>query len=388
MRRRSIPEDGDATGDAEFVELDVKGLSGLFAAPGWLRDFGITSWLLLGMTLLLAGIVWLLSLTESIVMPVLTAGIVAAVSAPVVGWLQGRRVPRGVGSALLLLALVAIGAGVMLAILTGVGSESSHLSSHLHQAADKIAGWLHDLGVSSSKAQHAKQDVSDSLSKIVPALLGGVAHGIEKLSSLVFFLSLTALSLFFLLKDGPSIRAWTERNSGLPEPVAHVISQRTLQALRGYFAGVTAVACFNALVVSLGALALGVPDAGTIAVVTFVGAYIPYLGAWGAGAFSVVIALGGAGTGAAVGMIVVQLLANGILQQLIQPIAYGAALGIHPLAVLVVTIGAGSLFGAAGLILGAPVTSAIVRISADLSRARQREAEAGAGPVAPATAPG
>src|SRR4051794_7342106 len=131
MRRRSLPEDGDATGDAEFVELDVTGLSGLFAAPGWLRDFGITSWLLLGMTLLLVGVVWLLSLTESIVMPVLTAGIVAAVSAPLVGWLQGRRVPRGIGSALVLLALVAIGAGVMLAILTGVGSESSHLSSHL-----------------------------------------------------------------------------------------------------------------------------------------------------------------------------------------------------------------------------------------------------------------
>ena len=66
--------------------------------------------------------------------------------------------------------------------------------------------------------------------------------------------------------------------------------------------------------------------------------YIPYLGAWGAGAFSVLIALGGAGTDAAAGMIVVQLLANGILQQLVQPIAFGAALGIHPLAVLIVTI--------------------------------------------------
>jgi predicted PurR-regulated permease PerM len=104
--------------------------------------------------------------------------------------------------------------------------------------------------------------------------------------------------------------------------------------------------------------------------VTFVAAYIPYLGAWGAGAFSVLVALGGAGTDAAIGMIVVQLLANGILQQLIQPVAYGAALGIHPLAVLVVTIGGGALFGAAGLILAAPLTSAIVRISKDLSEAR------------------
>ena len=52
-----------------------------------------------------------------------------------------------------------------------------------------------------------------------------------------------------------------------------------------------------------------------------------------------------------------------------QPIAYGAALGLHPLAVPVVTIAGGALFGAVGLILAAPVTSAIVRISADLARA-------------------
>jgi predicted PurR-regulated permease PerM len=122
--------------------------------------------------------------------------------------------------------------------------------------------------------------------------------------------------------------------------------------------------------VGVAALVLGIPLAGTIAIVTFLGAYIPYLGAWGAGAFSVLVALGGAGTDAAAGMIVVQLLANGILQQLVQPIAYGAALGLHPLAVLVVTIAGGSLFGAAGLILAAPITSAVVRISADLSRPR------------------
>jgi predicted PurR-regulated permease PerM len=69
-------------------------------------------------------------------------------------------------------------------------------------------------------------------------------------------------------------------------------------------------------------------------------------------------------------MIIVQLLANGILQQLVQPFAMGAALGIHPLAVLIVTIAGGALFGAIGLILAAPLTSAITRISGDLARGR------------------
>jgi predicted PurR-regulated permease PerM len=207
---------------------------------------------------------------------------------------------------------------------------------------------------------------------------------VKRLSSLVFFLGLTALSLFFLLKDGPLIRRWAEGHMRVPSPVAHQINERVLQALRGYFLGVTLVAAFNAVLVGLGALILGVPLAGTIAAITFLGAYVPYLGAWGAGAFAVLIALGGAGTDAAIGMIVVQLLANGILQQMVQPIAYGATLGIHPLAVLIVTIAGGALFGAVGLILAAPLTSAATKIAADLSQKRasepppQPQAEAGA----------
>jgi predicted PurR-regulated permease PerM len=156
--------------------------------------------------------------------------------------------------------------------------------------------------------------------------------------------------------------------------VARTITDRTLQSLRGYFLGVTIVATFSAVLVGAGALALGVPMAGTIAVVTFVGGYVPYLGAWAAGAFSVMLALGGAGPEEAAGMVVIQLLSNGPLQQIVQPVAYGAALGIHPLAVLVLTIAGGALFGTVGLILAAPIASAIIRISADLSRARVENA--------------
>ena len=189
------------------------------------------------------------------------------------------------------------------------------------------------------------------------------------LSSLAFFAAMTVLSLFFLLKDGPTIRSWSERHMGVPSDVASMISNRTLQSLRGYFFGVTIVAAFSAVLVGGSSLALGIPLAGTIAVVTFFGGYIPYLGAWTAGAFAVLLALGGSGPEAAGAMVVIQLLSNGPLQQIVQPIAYGAALGLHPLAVLIVTIAGGALFGAIGLVLAAPLTSAVVRISGDLARA-------------------
>ena len=128
------------------------------------------------------------------------------------------------------------------------------------------------------------------------------------------------------------------------------------------------------------------PLAGTIAVVTFVAAYVPFVGAWVAGAFAVLIALGTEGTEAALVLGVVALLANSVLQQMIQPFVMGATLGLNPLVVLVVTIGAGALFGMIGLTLAAPLTSAAVHIANEL---RERRVVAGEAepPSAPAPAP-
>ena len=124
-----------------------------------------------------------------------------------------------------------------------------------------------------------------------------------------------------------------------------------IQSLRRYFLGVTIVAAFNAVVVGLGAYLLDVPLWGTIAVVTFVTAYVPFIGAFVSGAFAVLLTLVSGGTEAALIMLVIVILANGLLQNIVQPIAFGATLDLNPLVVLIVTIGFGSLFGMIGLVL-------------------------------------
>jgi predicted PurR-regulated permease PerM len=376
---------GPGNGDTEFVEIEASELSGLFAAPTWLRDLGIMAWLLVGIAGMLVGAVWLLSLTNTIVIPVVTAAILASVLSPLVRWLSGRGIPRGAGAAIVLLLIVVVGAGLALLVLSGISAEAGQIQSELSSAASKIEGWVKDLGVNSQSASEANSDASSSISSAFHFLIQGLGTGLHELASLAVFLSFTVLSLFFLLKDGPAIRSWLERHLGVPHGLARTISGRTIGSMRGYFAGVTAVAAFNGIVIGLGALILGVPLAGTIAVVNFVAAYIPYLGAWTAGAFTVLIALGDQGPSTAVTMGIIVLLANGALQQMIQPIAYGAALGIHPLAVLIVTIAGGALFGTIGLIVAAPLTAAAVKIAADVARARpQAEEDTEATPDQPA----
>ncbi|HET9197741.1 MAG TPA: AI-2E family transporter [Solirubrobacterales bacterium] len=355
------------------MELAPGELSGLFAAPQWLRDLGFSSWMLVGVGAALVAAIWLLSLTETIVMPVITAGIVAAVAGPLVDRLRAVGVPRGIGAGLVLLAIVAIALAVGFIVLTGIASQADSLSTRLHEGASEIESWAKDLGVNGPTAADANADASSSISGGFQALTHGVLAGVDRLAGLAVFLSFTALSLFFLLKDGPQIGAFVERHLGVPPPVAHSVLGRVAGSMRGYFLGVTIVAAWSALLVGVGSLVLGVPLAGTIAVVTFLGGYVPYIGAWTAGGFAVLIALGGSGPEAAGAMAVIVLLANGVLQQLVQPIAYGAALKLHPLAVLIATIAGGCLFGTVGLVLAAPLLSAAVKISADLTAAVEAE---------------
>ena len=358
--------------------------SAQFAAPTWLRDLGFASWLLVGFVLIILGVVWLLDQTSTIVMPVLLAAVLGAVAGPGVGWLERHRVPRIGGAILVLLGLVAVGVVIFLLVFGGISANSSEISAKLNKGLDKIQGWLSDLGV--DNAEKAKESVKDAAPKIRTTLLSGVAEGLAGLKSLLFFLGFATLSTLFVLKDGPVMRRFINRHMGVPEADAEIVTGNVAKSLRSYFLGVTIIAAFNAIVIGLAALIIGVPLAGTIAVVTFVGAYIPFLGAWVAGAFAVMIALGTVGTDAALAMGVVALLANSALQQMIQPFVMGATLGLNPLVVLVVTIGAGSLFGMVGLTLAAPLTSAAVHISNDLrSRGASSAAPAG-GEATPAVA--
>jgi putative heme transporter len=351
----------------------------LFSTPVWLRDLGFASWLLAGFVLIVIGVIWLLDQTSTIVMPVILASVLGAVAAPLVDRLNRHGLPRGAGAALVLLGLIAIAALVTFLVVHGISANSGDVSAQASKALDKIDSALKDVGVST---QDVKADVENAIPEIRETLVTGVAAGVDGLTSVLFFLSFSALATLFVLKDAPVMTRFVTRHMGLPVPVAAIVVREIAAGLRNYFTGVTIVAAFNGVVVGIGALVLGVPLAGTIAVVTFITAYVPYIGAWTAGIFAFVLALGSQGVTDAAILGLIILLANGLLQNLLQPFVFGATLSLNPLAVLIVTIGGGALFGMVGLTLAAPLTSAAVHIAEALRERSQ--AEAAVPPVAAA----
>jgi putative heme transporter len=139
-------------------------LTRVLSTPGWLRELGLTSWLLVGVTLLVVAAVGIMSLTEAIVAPLITAAVVAAVAAPLIASAERHRVPRLVGAVLLLVGFIVLSAAVVVVVMGGITSQSGDLSAHLADAKDTIAGWLKDLGVDPSKRESAKSDASSAAS--------------------------------------------------------------------------------------------------------------------------------------------------------------------------------------------------------------------------------
>jgi predicted PurR-regulated permease PerM len=378
-------EDGDTRAVVQLDADQLKQLSAVFSAPRWLRDLGIASWLLVGVAALLVGLTWVLGMTSTIVVPVLVGLVVATVGSPAVSWMHRHRIPRALGALVVLLFVIAIAVVIVILVVGGLRAQSDTIAAEANAAADKFQQWLKDLGVDQSGASAASNNLKSSVPDIISVFTKGLAAGISGLASVGFFIAFTAFSTFMLLKDGPLLRRWLNSHMSVPVVVGNTITGRVVHSVRQYFLGTTIVAAFNAVVVGVGSVLLGVPLAGTIAVVTFVTAYIPFVGAFVSGAFAVVLALGAKGTTTAAIMLVIVLLANGLLQNIVSPIAMGATLRMNPLLILVVTISAGAFFGTAGLILAAPLTAAAIHISGDLAKVRRAQAAPVTRPAPPPT---
>jgi predicted PurR-regulated permease PerM len=375
--------------EAERLRLergDIDRLDTVFSAPQWLEDAGRSSWLFVGAFALLGGAMWLAAETFVIVGPVVVGTVIATVAIPLVSAMHRRGLPRAAGAGIVLLGIVALAVAVLVLVLAGIRDQGSEISAAASSGAAKAQSWLESLGVNPGSAEHVNSNVSAAVPGALKTLKDGIVSGIRGLTSIAISVSFLFLALFFLLKDGPSMRKVVDRHLGVPEPVARTITGGVIRSLRGYFKGVTIVAAFNGVVIGLSAWALGVPLPATIGVVNFVLAYIPYLGAFVGGAFAVVLALGAKGTTVAIVMLVIVILANGLLQNIVQPFAMGSALDLHPLVVLIVTIAAGCLFGTLGLILVAPLVSAAVHIKRQLDQARTKAALESP-PPSPAAAP-
>ncbi|MET7425123.1 AI-2E family transporter [Dactylosporangium sp. NPDC005555] len=321
--------------------------------PSWLRRLGRSGWLVTGVVVGAAALIVGVGVVLAVLAPVLVAVTVAAALQPVVAALRRHGVPAALaalaGALLVPVLLIVLGVLVWHTV-AGAGETWSSV-------ADEAAKHLRSaLGADPLDTLLRSPRWRDALLGAGSALLSTAAL----VAQAAFGVLLGAFLLFYLFKDGPAFVDHLDRRLPLRPGLARRMLDSAAVRLRQYVLGTTVVAAMDAVVITLGAVVLRLPLIGMIALITFVAAYVPYLGAWVSAVFALVVALGAGGPVAAAWMLAIVLVTQNVLEGVLRPYIFGRALDLHPVAILLATLVGGALAGLVGVLLAPPIAAIAV----------------------------
>ncbi|WP_419997482.1 AI-2E family transporter [Streptomyces boninensis] len=345
------------------------------AIPWGMRVAAEAGWRLL----VFAGVLWVLMQvvsTISLVIFAFSAGLlITALLQPTVARLRRIGVGQGLATAVTFISgFVAIGL-VGWFVVWQVMENADQLTDRVQQAIEDGQKWLIDgpFHVSKDEINDIGNTLSDWLGENTSEL---TSKGIEGVSYLVEFLSGAAIAAFttiFLLYDGK--RIWNWCLNIVPRDAREAVAgagPRVWATLTGYVRGTVLVALIDAIFIGVGIYFLGVPMAVPLAVLIFVFAFVPIVGALVSGSLAVVVAFVTNGYVTALLALGVVLLVQQIEGHVLQPFILGRMVRVHPLAV-VLAVATGTLVaGIAGAVVAVPLV-AVLNTAVGYLRAYARE---------------
>lgn len=333
-----------------------------------------------GVVLLVAGVVgvgiWLCVTFKTAITPVLLALLGSALLGPLYRRLVAMKLNRSLAAALTCAAVVGVVGGAAYVVVSALVDTGAQIVASLKQAGNDIS--RHFGGAAGTSLDDVASNAKNLLGKFGGTAASGVITGISVVGELIATAVLALLLMFFFLRDSGraagALRSLAPQTTGA---AVEAMARRAFHAVEGFMRGTTVIAFIDAVCITVGLLILRVPGALGLGALVFVGAYIPYLGAFISGAVAVLVAL--VDRGLAIGLwtlgvvVAVQVLEGHVLQPMIQ----SRTVQMHPAVVLLAITAGASVAGILGMLLAVPVTAAVFGV---LSELRSRYAGAAAGP--------
>ncbi len=366
----ATPARGASAGPVDGRSDRSFGLPRTDLVPRWLARIGWSGWMVAGAVAGVGAAIVGISVVLPYLAPVIFAVVLAAVLQPLVEWLCRHRLSRGAAAIIGTLVVPVVVSALIVVVVLGLKGQSATWAQTVQAAADKLRSetGADPLTPLVDAAQHKQ---------VLLGIAGGLLNGAAAVVALAFTALIALYVLFFLLLDGPRFGAGIERRGSLPAATTRVMLSDAAVRLRKYVVGTTFVAAMDAVVIGLAAVILRLPLVPIIVLVTFATAYIPYLGAWLSAIFTVAVALGSGGVDTALWMLAVVLVTQNVLEGVVRPLAFGAALDMHPLAVLAATVAGGILGGVLGVFIGPPLAAIIISWRRTVKAQRSLSNEAG-----------
>lgn len=313
------------------------------------------------------------ALFAAVTAPVALAVLGAALLRPLAARLVGRGVPRGVAAGVTCLALVILVGVVGWALVTALGDSGAQIADALRVAAGELR---HRFGPVGPIASDVASGMDSSGRTVASQLASGVVSGVSLAVQLFVGGILTLALTFFLLRDADRIpgmlRRWAPLRHG---DALGRMAWEAFATVSGFMRGTSIVAAVDAVLITIGLLALGVPGAFGLGAVVFIGAYIPYVGAAVASFLAVLVAFADGGLAVASWAILVVAVVQIGEGNLLRPWVQSRTVSLHPGVVMVSVTAGGSVGGVLGTLLAVPVAAVLAAIARQLRRPESNGAE-------------
>ena len=315
---------------------------------------------------LAVGVVFALVQLKLVVIPVLIAVIVASALSPLMRWLMRRGLSAMVATWVTLISVILVFGGLITLIVFAVRGQWQQLGDSAAQGIDDLHGFITGLPIEIDQAQidGARDAVVGFLtsSQFGTGALAGVSAAGEVITGAV----LTVVILFFFLKDGPRIWSFLLRPfRGYRHARGERIGATAVGTFGGYVRGTAIVAFVDAAAIGIGLAILQVPLALPLAIIVFIGAFIPLIGATLAGVLAALVALVANGPLVALIVVAIVIAVNQLEGNFLQPVVMAQSLKLHPLVILVALTAGTILGGILGAVLSVPIAAvawAIVKV--------------------------
>jgi len=309
--------------------------------------------------------VWALVQVKLLVIPVLIAVILAAAASPVVIWLRRRMSPLLAAWITLLGSILVLG-GVVTLVVFAVRNQWAELAESATEGFADLQAWLDELPFPLDQDQitAARDSIVDF---VMSAEFGaGALAGVSAATEFVTGTLLVFVVLFFFLKDGDRLWAFFLRPFH-DERLARGrrIGVTSVKVLGGYVRGTAIIALVDAVAIGVGLAILQVPLALPLAVIVFLTAFIPLVGATVAGILAALVALVANGPIVALIVVAIVIVVNQLEGDLLQPVVMAQSLKLHPLVILIALTAGTIVGGIVGAVLAVPLTAvgwAIVKV--------------------------
>lgn len=330
--------------------------------PFALRVAASWSWRV-GLVIAVGGVlIYLLSQISLLVIPLMVAGLLAALLMPIRNLLRRHRVPNGAAVAVTLVAFF----GVIAAALTLVGSQLAmgfaSLWGQARAGVQQLLDWLSQgpLQLTGAEVDQYLKDLGDAAQNNSASILNGALSFGTTAGHVAAGSLLTVFALIFFLLDGG--RIWRFAVGLAPARARGAVDgagRRGWMSMASYVRVQMLVAAVDAIGIGLGAFVIGVPLALPLGVLVFLGSFVPIVGALATGSVAVLLALVANGWVNAVVMLVIVLLVQQLEGHILQPLIMGPAVALHPLAVVLAVAGGTLLAGVPGALFSVPLLAVL-----------------------------